>query len=418
MRTTTEARADGVSSLPRTLQFLIGAAEPAAHSAADRRLAMTSAEWAQLPAAAHRHGLSALLHDAVSRTDAPASVREMSAAAALDRTVQGLRGLSEAAHVSSVLQHAGITSVCLKGPVLAEWLYGSAGFRRFSDLDILVAPRDLTAAYHALVPHGYQLPAGMSFNTARTIYAGLGAWPLAHAERYPLDLHFRPAHVSFAPALTAAEMIDDSCRPIGVHGIRMPSPTHAALLLLGHASKHLWCTLEMLLAIARVMRRTDVDWERVRERALRAGGWNGCVTGLEIAAELFAVPVPAGAIAAADKRSCEQLRQSARAALLRPDGVFANRWEERRAHRAALDRWSSRCRYDMWRMSAPTPAEWAWHRLPERLTMFYAPLRLTRLAARAASTAIAGSRSLLTGTTAVPLVRGGAARRSTRAVQD
>lgn len=417
MRTTTDSRGDHVGSLPRTLQFLIGAAEPAAH-AAEQRLAMTSADWAELPAAAHRHGLSSLLHDAVAETDAPGFVKNMSAAAALERTVQGLRGLSEAAHVSGVLQRAGVTTVCLKGPVLSEWLYGTAGFRRFSDLDILVAPRDLTAAHHALQRHGYQLPAGMSVNTARSIYRGLGAWPLAHAERYPLDLHFRSCHVSFTQTLTAAEVIDESCLPVGLHGIRMPSPTHVALLLLGHASKHLWCTLEMLLAIARVMKRTDVDWERVRTLAMRSGGWNGCATSLALATELFAVPVPSAAIAPADRRSCERLRQAARAALVRPDGAFANRWEERRAHRSALDRWTSRLRYDLWRVAAPTRAEWDWRRLPARLTMFYTPLRTTRLAVKAASAALASSRSLLTGTAAVPPAPGGAARRSTHAVPD
>ena len=342
----------------------------------------------------------------------------MSAAAALNRTVQGLRGLSEAAHVAGVLQHAGITSVCLKGPVLSEWLYGTAGFRRFSDLDILVAPPDLTAAYHALVPHGYQLPPGMTVNVARSIYRGFGAWPLSHADRYPLDLHFRSSHVSFAPALTAAAVIDESCARAGLHPVRMPSPTHLALFLLGHAAKHLWCTLEMLLAIARVMKRTDVDWEQVRTRAVRSGGWNGCATGLALASELFAVQVPSSATAPANRRACERLRQTARAALLRPDGVFANRWEERRAHRATLDRWTSRLRYDIWRVAAPTPAEWAWRRLPERLTMFYAPLRITRLAARAAGAALASSRSRLTGTAAGPPAPGGAATPSTRAVPD
>ena len=264
----------------------------------------------------------------------------MSAAAALERTVQGLRGLSEAAHVSGRAPTRGRHNGVPEGSRALRVALRHAGFRRFSDLDILVAPRDLTAAYHALQRHGCPAAAGMSVNTARSIYRGLGAWPLAHAERYPLDLHFRSSHVSFTQTLTAAEVIDESCLPVGLHGIRMPSPTHVALLLLGHASEHLWCTLEMLLAIARVMREDGRRLGTGPQAAMRSGGWNGCATSLALATELFAVPVPSAAIAPADRRSCERLRQAARAALVRPDGAFANRWEERRAHRSALDRWN------------------------------------------------------------------------------
>ena len=148
VRTTTDARADGVGSLPRTLRFLIATAEPAAR-AADQPLAMTSAEWAQLPAAAHRHGLSALLHDAVSWTDAPASDQgDECCRGARSHCARAPRAVRSSSRQPACFQHAGIRSVCLKGPVLSEWLYGTAGFRRFFRLDVLVAPRDLTAAYH------------------------------------------------------------------------------------------------------------------------------------------------------------------------------------------------------------------------------------------------------------------------------
>ena len=183
-----------------------------------------------------------------------------------------------------------IASVYLKGPVLSEWLSGSAGFRRFSDLDILIAP-----GYHrrGSRPRALWLSTSGRYEHEHGSNDLWGPGRVAPGARGALsDGSSLPAsHVSFAPALTAAEVIDDSCRPVGVPGCAC-RPDARRVAAVGPCVQHLWCTLEMLLAIARVMKRTDVDWERVRERALRAGGWNGCATGLALASELFAVPVP------------------------------------------------------------------------------------------------------------------------------
>jgi hypothetical protein len=409
---TTDRRSPFDEGLPRTLRFLIAAA---AGKGAHRELEMSAADWEALPAAAHRHGLAALLADAVADADAPAAVRERAASAARDRAVAGLQGMAEAIRAVDALRAAGIRAVSLKGPALSRWLYGTVGFRRFADLDILVAPTDVAPAYKALEHHGYHLPTGMTVKTAAAIYRGLGAWPLAHGERYPIDLHFRLGHKSFASPLSAGTVINSGIETGGARGAPIPSPTHAALLLLAHASKHLWCTLEMLLGIARLMARDDVDWTFVRQVARRAGGWTGCRSGLGLASEVFALRIPADLGDDPQPRAYAELRQTARRALLLPEGVFADRWQERRAHKAVLDRWTGRLRYDVWRLLAPTPLEWAWWPLPDALTGLYPPVRIARLAA-AAARGLTGSADPATGTAAAPLPPDGAATPSTRGV--
>lgn len=408
---TTDRRLPFDADLPGTLRFLIAAA---AGKGAHRGLEMSTADWVALPAAAHRHGVSALLADAVADTDAPPAVRERAASAARDRVVAGLQGMAEVVQAMDALRAAGIRAVSLKGPASSRWLYGTVGFRRFADLDILVAPSDVAPAYKALERHGYHLPTGMTVRTAAAIYRGLGAWPLAHGERYPLDLHFRLGHRSFASPLSAKAVINSSIGTGDSRGAPIPSPTHTALLLLVHASKHLWCTLEMLLGIARLMARDDVDWTFVRRAARQAGGWTGCRTGLQIASETFAVGMPADLGDDRQPRAYDELRRTALAALLRPEGVFADRWQERRAHKAALDRWTGRLRYDVWRLLAPTPVEWAWWPLPDALTALYPPVRIARLAAAAVGGPTV-SADPATGT-AAPLPPDGAARPSTHGV--
>ena len=376
------ARPTGLAAaLPPPLQFLVAAACSA------EQVDMTQSNWDDLPAAALRHGFGGCLQTAVAPSNAPITVRDQATLAARQSAVRGLKGIAEVIEISQVLRDAGVASVCLKGPALSQWLYGTPAFRRFGDLDIMVASRDLAAVHEALAPHGYRLPDGMTLKTARAIYQGLGAWPLTRAGRYPLDVHFRLCHVSFGSPLQTNEVIAESRELDGVAGVRIPSATHAALMLLLHASKHLWCTLEMLLAIARVMQRNDVDWVRVRALARRSGTWNGCTAGLALASALFRVNLPEEINGHEGLRAPDDLLRAAHAALLKPAGVFADRWEERRSHRAALDGWSNRLRYDVCRLTSPTPVERAWCELPDPLTFLYRPVRLMRLTVSAARAA-------------------------------
>jgi hypothetical protein len=176
--------------------------------------------------------------------------------------------------------------------------------------------------------------------------------------------------VRFAAPLDAAAIIANSVLLEGSR-VRAPAPTHAALFTLLHAAKHLWGTLEIVLAISRLLESDDIDWIEVRTLAARAGSLRACDVGLALAGELYGGE---GADSATGT-----LRDAAMMALRLPPGVFADRWSERRAHRAALDSWSARLRYDIWRVIAPTPLEWQWCPLPDALTALYGPLRVVRL---------------------------------------
>lgn len=59
--------------------------------------------------------------------------------------------------IQNDLDARGIRALPLKGPVLAEALYGDPGLRHMSDLDILVASEDLAGAAAVLAKQGYEL---------------------------------------------------------------------------------------------------------------------------------------------------------------------------------------------------------------------------------------------------------------------
>jgi len=162
-------------------------------------------------------------------------------------------------------------------------------------------------------------------------------------------------------------------------GIRIPRATHAAALALVHAAKHLWASLELVLSIAHLIERDDVDWVEVRALAVRAHAWNGAAAGLVLASELFEREMPAPLRSRPLPASVPLLRSAACEFLSMPRVEDASRAAEWRAHRAALDTRTSRARYALARVVEPTPVEWEWCALPDTLAPLYAGVRLVRI---------------------------------------
>ena len=149
MRLTVDPSTDLRASLSPPLQFLIAAARSAACSI--EQVAMTRfglgrscrggrASWAERPAT-HR---CEPFRRACSGSGTGRALWPMRA------RLPGSEGSRKPSTSPVCCAGQVYASVCLKGPTLARWLYGAAGFRRFADLDIMVAPRDVTAVYQAL----------------------------------------------------------------------------------------------------------------------------------------------------------------------------------------------------------------------------------------------------------------------------
>jgi hypothetical protein len=348
------------------------------------RMELSRAAWNALPDAAERHGMTAWVHVAIAKGgDAPAEARAAIEARARAQRIRALHAVSQLTLLVRSLRTAGIETVALKGPLLSAWLYGDLGMRRFADLDLLVERAERERAREALAAAGYALRNGMSVATARVVYAGTGAWPLSHPAGFAVDLHWRAQAFGFASPLTPREVLRQSIAASAAGGdIRIPCPTHAAALNLLHAAKHLWTSLELVLSIAHLMRRSDVDWLQVHRLTSNAGAWNACAAGMALAADLFSVEIPAAARSRIREGSVEPLVQAAVSFLAMPDVADASLGAELRAHCASLDTLRRRARYVAWRLLAPTPLEPAWWPLPDRLAPLYAPVRLIRLAAR------------------------------------
>jgi hypothetical protein len=368
-----QVRMTAPADLSQDVQRLV----TAVRRAVERQPALHESDVAggeSLTALALRHGVVAWL------PQLPREVVQHHAAAAL-------RGVVELAEVAQYLDAAAIPFVVLKGPTFSAWLYGDASMRRFSDLDLLVEPDRAGDAIRVLCERGFQLP--LPAAAADVIYGYIGALPLKHPSRVPVDLHWELAGRRF-PRLLSADDVQRAAVEIRLasRALRVPCPTHTAAMTLAHAAKHLWYALENVLAIAMVVRRDDVDWDEVYHVMREAGCVRAGAAGLRLARELFGGRVPAPFDRHVDSPAVAELCECGRQALSLPPYVFPDRHLDRRIHRMFFDRTLDRVRYDVRRVIEPTVADWGWLPLSPALSRLYSPVRVIRLSTLALSGAV------------------------------
>jgi hypothetical protein len=291
-----------------------------------------------------------------------------------------LRGLAQLLELDGAFQRAGLAHVWLKGPAFAQWVYADPGARRFSDLDLLVRPADRDAALHHLEALGFErrIPS----RPGEVIYASIGAWPLVRQGSLGIDLHWQLAGRRFPRVLTADDVIEGAqCIAVAGRQVPVPASDHAAVMHLSHSAKHLWYALEHTLSAARLMQRRDIDWARVRRLLSAAGSLRAGAAGLQLATELYEVPVPGPFAADVTLKDVVDLCEAARTSLSLPPGAFPDRRLDRRLQLLCFDRRIDRWEYDVRRVMEPTQADWEWCPVPARLSAAYWPIRLVRLAA-------------------------------------
>lgn len=294
-------------------------------------------------------------------------------AVAIDARAQVM--LAELARILDAFAEAGVRALSIKGPVLAHQLYGAAGARTSSDLDVVIAPGDAAAGEAVLQRLGYSEGETLTAAQRRTHHRFGGASLFTAEGGVPVDFHWTfsneqfPLRLSFDDAWSRRAEVrigDASFATLGDEDLVVTTCSHAA--------KHLWHRLEFLAQIAALARR-GCDWEAAERIAIAAGAAAQVGLSFLLARDVLGVAPP-------PLPRCLALAEPRLAAARRlvDDALFGEAYRQSDATvkylPLLLDRRRDALRPLLLAIFVPTHSDWRGARGPAWLHWVRRPLRL------------------------------------------
>lgn len=323
-----------------------------------------SLDWGQLLLLAESHGVLPLLVRTRGK-QLPEKFRTRSH----DRWTRSHFLASELQQLLKTFRSHNVECLALKGPVLAELLYGNVGLRPCDDLDLLVRPEDFSKAESLLLDAGFT-PDGPA-NDYHRGFERRGAY---------VELHFAAASPS-APPFNFQRAWERSCT-VEFRGepVRFFSAIDLLLYLCLHGLKHRFSRLIWVLDISQAIKALDPEEaERLLDEASAQSLRNVVLAGCLIASRTFSSNLPA-AVDAALLTQVELVRK----AVDVQNEILATVADPVRSALDATDylsladgrgnRWKQRVR-----AFRPTQQDYEWvgrHHVPPRCAPLVRPFRL------------------------------------------
>lgn len=198
--------------------------------------------------------------------------------------VAKIRNDLAAAEVIAELDRVGITSILLKGPSIAGWLYDADEARTYGDVDLIVSPDDYAAAGESVATLGFRhldlgSPMSGQPNHHETWFRELdGAALELHRTLYGVT---RPDDVLWRALRGRTEILE-----LGIGGAtaRVLDPVARAFFLALHAAAHGSGVVKPINDLERGLERLPADlWQKAALLASELGAVESFVLGLTLA---------------------------------------------------------------------------------------------------------------------------------------
>lgn len=375
----------------QTIMFACALADRRKASEVLARTLPAVTDWRGLRDAALEHGVAAILYRRIVESGSTATPPEQleslhSLTAANERRC--LRMSVQLLRLLEVLSREGLDALPVKGPVMAEALYGDAGLRHFADLDIAIRPRDVAAARRALLAEGFRQITGVGIGLDRLL-ASECEFALESADRgLVIDLHWRLGP-RFAQASLPVEDLMANARKTTFFGrdlLTLSREDLFAVMCVHGAHNHRWNELELVAALgAWGAAAARSDWLPLLDRAARLGCLRRCIIGCLLMRAVTGVTLPVDAEARIARDALAvRLARAARERLFargletpESDGLGGIIWES-----LALDRPALMPGHFVARVLTPGTRDWESGRIPSRLPGLYYLSRQVRFASR------------------------------------
>jgi hypothetical protein len=343
--------------------------------------------WEAVLRLADQHGTSSLLYQNLARlgdlipSPVLASLRQR-----YERNVHKSLFLArELIRILNCLDGLGIEVIPYKGVVLSEVYYGDMALRQSGDMDLFVRKRDVARiksvvrdlAYTPRVP----IPEDAEDDYIASGYECTFDSP---AGKNLLELQWALQPYFYAVDFDMGGLFERAVNvTVAGRRVKTPSPEDLLLVLSVHAAKHFWGRLIWLCDIAQILRREDVNWERVQSQARELGIERILHITLLLTNRFLpmAIPAPIENATLADRAAqafTEQIALAVAAGVTYEEEKLSYFRLMMRLREHPADRWRFFTRLAF----TPGPGEWEAIRLPKTLFPLYRIVRLARLAAR------------------------------------
>ncbi len=296
-----------------------------------------------------------------------------------------LQLLGELNRISGWFAQAGIPLCALKGPLLAQRLFGDVALRSSTDLDLLVHPAALGQAEALLFAHGYQRVFPAVALTPRQWQAFQQEWYhysyVLRGPRVFIEIHWTIA----PPELCAPEAVHQMlmrARSLSQSGSRLAALADEDLptYLLIHGSKHNWVRLKWLVDFAVWMRGAGpLEWQALEVRMGELGLQRVLGQGVLLANQLFEIPLPeALSPAVTQNLKVQRLAEQSTEEILDPSYRGTEFGRQQRLHfilYAMRLKHGWRYKWDTFRNLWMVPYDWQDVPLPDSLFPLYGLLR-------------------------------------------
>jgi hypothetical protein len=255
-------------------------------------------DWNYLLQLADRHGLQPLLHwhlTAVCPNTVPKESQQNLRVAFQRVSALNILLTHELQKLIALFAENNVTAVPYKGPALALQLFGNVALRQFSDLDLLVHPRDVLRARDLLLRDGYEpLPPLTEGQQALLLRTQCNLPFSREQKRMIVELHWKVSAPSFARPFETEDfwsrLVDGK---LETTNIKLPAAEDLLLALCIHGSKHLWERVAWIADIAGLLSsKEELNWEELISRARSTGSERMLLLGLHLAERLLEVSLP------------------------------------------------------------------------------------------------------------------------------
>ena len=269
--------------------------------------AMRVRSWRRVLEIAHKNSLAPLLASnlrAVARDEVGLPVwfvqeLDQRRYACLARSAQVVFYL---APLLQELHEAGVPTMLLKGALLAETVYADPGARSFSDVDLLVAPKDVPSAHQVLKRQGYapSRPVNLSRPPRTGRYLNSILYRGSRREHSPIHLHWHLVNTSSAAGdyVFRIRMADLWAEAENLKlwdaPVLAPEHHHLVVQLAEHAYREGFRKLSLLVDVAWASQANSSGafWQRTLQVAQDWGLATPCYSSLFLCSGLGLVEVP------------------------------------------------------------------------------------------------------------------------------